>query len=86
MHAVVVDVEITDLDAAQRGLEQIVPAVRQAPGFVAAWWVRLGDGTGTSIAVYDTEEQARAGAPPADGGAPGVTMTRIMVGEVLADA
>ena len=86
MHAVVVDVEITDPDAAVRGLEQLVPAVRQAPGFVAAYWVRLGDGAGTSIAVYDTEEQAHDAAPPADGGAPGVTMTRVVFGEVLASA
>ena len=60
MHAVVVDVEITDQEAAGGGSSSSSPAVRQAPGFVAAYWVRLGDGTGTSIAVYDTEEQARA--------------------------
>ena len=87
MHAVVVDVEITDLGAARRGLEQLVPAVTQAPGFVAAWWLSFDDGTGTSFAVYETEEEARAGAPPADGaGAPGVTMTRVVFGEVLASA
>jgi hypothetical protein len=87
MHAVVVDVEITDLDAAREGLEQLVPAVTQAPGFVAAWWLSFDDGTGTSIAVYESEEQARAGAPPSTGGsAPGVTMTRIVFGEVLAGA
>jgi hypothetical protein len=40
MHACVVDVEIHDPDAARRGLEQIVPAVKQAPGFVAGYWVR----------------------------------------------
>ena len=60
MHAVVVDVEITDLEAARRGLEQLVPAVTQAPGFVAAWWLSFDDGTGTSIAVYETEGEARA--------------------------
>jgi hypothetical protein len=87
MHAVVVDVEIADLEAARRGLEQLVPAVTQAPGFVAGWWLSFDDGTGMSIAVYETEEEARAGAPPSDGaGAPGVTMTRVVFGEVLAGA
>ncbi len=86
MHACMVDVEIHDPDAARQGLEQIVPAVKQAPGFVAGYWVRLGEGSGTSIAVFETEDQARAAAPPADGGAPGVTMTRVVIGEVLASA
>jgi hypothetical protein len=84
MHAVVVDVEIADLDEARRGLEQLVPGVRRAPGFVAGWWVSLDDGTGLSIAVYETEAQARAGAPPGHGSAPGVTTTRVAFGEVLA--
>ena len=87
MHAVLVDVVISDLDAARQGLEQLVPAVTQAPGFVAAWWLSFDDGTGTSIAVYESEEQARAGAPPSAGrSAPGVTTTRVAFGEVLAGA
>jgi hypothetical protein len=36
--------------------------------------------------VFETEDQARAAAPPVDGGAPGVTMTRVVIGEVLASA
>ena len=84
MHAVVVTVEITDPDAARQGLAELIPQIKAAPGFVAGYWVRI-DGThGTSVVVFETEEQARAGAPPADGGAPGVTMTGVAVGEVLA--
>ncbi len=43
------------------------PRSRRRPGFVAAYWVRLDDTHGTSVAVFETEEQARAAAPPADG-------------------
>ena len=86
MYAVVVDVTIHDSDAARRGLERIVPAVAQAPGFVAGYWVRLGEGRGTSLAVFETEEQAVAARPPADGGAPGVTTTAVAIGEVPATA
>jgi hypothetical protein len=36
MHAVVVNLTITDADAAEQALhEQLVPRVSQAPGFVA---------------------------------------------------
>ena len=86
MHAVVVNVEITDPDAARQGLAEIVPQVTSAPGFVAGYWVRIDDRRGTSVVVFETEDQARAGAPPADGSAPGVTMTSVSVGEVLASA
>jgi quinol monooxygenase YgiN len=86
MHAVVVNVEITDRDAARQGLTELVPQVKAAPGFVAAYWVRLDDTHGTSVAVFESEAQARAAAPPADGTAPGVTMTSVAVGEVLASA
>jgi hypothetical protein len=86
MHAVVVEVTIEDQEAALRGLEQLVPAVAQAPGFVAAYWIRLAEGRGTSIAVFETEAQAMAARPPAEGGAPGVRMDSVVIGEVLASA
>ena len=86
MHAVVVNVEINDPDAARKGLEDIVPTIREAPGFVAGYWVRIDDRHGTSVVIFETEDQARAGAPPAGGTAPGVTMTGVSVGEVLASA
>lgn len=37
MYAVVVEVAINDPVAAHQGLEQVVPAVAQAPGFVAGY-------------------------------------------------
>ena len=86
MHAVVVTVDIVDPDAARQGLDDVVAMVRQAPGFLAGYWVRVDDAHGTSVVVFESEERARAAAPPADGGAPGVKMTSVAVGEVLASA
>ena len=63
-----------------------MPTVKQAPGFVAGYWIRVDDRHGTSVVVFETEEQAGAAGPPADGSAPGVTMTSVSVGEVLASA
>jgi len=86
MHAVVITVTIDDGGAAQQGLEQVVAGVQQATGFVAGYWIRLDDTHGTSIAVFETEEQATANKPPAGTDAPGVRMTNISIGEVLASA
>ena len=60
MHAHVVTVDFTDVEAAIKGLEELVPNVKASPGFVAGYWIRLDDSHGTSIAVFDTEDQARA--------------------------
>jgi hypothetical protein len=87
MHAVVVDVEIHDPEQARKGLEeQVLPMIKNAPGFVAGYWIRLDDGHGTSIVVFETKEGALAGAPKQGGGSPGVTFTRVVDGEVLASA
>jgi hypothetical protein len=87
MYAVVATVDITDEDAARKALaEQVIPMVKQAPGFVGGYWVRLDEGQGTSVVVFETEEQARAGAPEVGGGLPGVTFTSVMFGEVAGNA
>ena len=87
MHAVIVDVEIKDPEAARKGLEeQVLPMVKGAPGFVAGYWVRLGDTDGTSMVVFETKEQALAGVPEEGSSAPGVTFTRVVDGEILASA
>jgi hypothetical protein len=88
MHAVVVDVRLEDVEAAQAGLrEQVVPAVSGAPGFVAGYWIHLSENHGHSVAVFESEEAAKAMAenvqPPA--GAP-VTIENVEVGEVVASA
>ena len=86
MHAHVVTVEITDGEAAVKGLEELVPTVKALPGFVAGYWVRLDDSHGSSISVFEPEEQARTAAPPIGGGMAGVTVTGVQVGEVVGSA
>jgi hypothetical protein len=84
MYAVVVNVKINDPEVAAKGLrEQVVPMLKQAPGLVGAYWIQLGDDTGASIVVFETEEQARSGAPE-PGGGEGVTFTSVEIGEVIA--
>lgn len=90
MHAVVVDVSIKDFESARQGLlEQVVPAVSQAPGFVAGYWTRSGDNRGLGMVVFESEDAARAAAemiqsqpPPPDA----VTLDSVDVNEVVANA
>jgi hypothetical protein len=87
MHAVVVRSTLHDFDKATRFLrEQAIPRVSQAPGFVGAQWVRVGEHAGTSTVIFESEENAnaaveqmRANPPPADA----LTMDTVEVGEVV---
>lgn len=85
MHAVVFRVTINDREKGEAFLkEQIVPTVSQAPGFVAGYWVNLGD-QGTSMIVFESEDAARqameqGGQPPAEA----VTIESMDGGEVIA--
>jgi hypothetical protein len=85
MHAQVINVDISDSDAARKGLEELVPTTKAAPGFVAGYWIQLDETHGASIAVFETEDQAHAESPPV-GGMDGVTITGVQIGEVLASA
>ena len=68
MYAQVVTVDFTDAEAAIKGLGRAHP---QREGEPRASWPATGsdidDSHGTSIAVFDTEEHARATAPPVGG-------------------
>jgi Protein of unknown function (DUF3240) len=87
MHAVVVSVTINDPDAAVGELnDQVVPQVSQLPGFVAGYWVRMADGHGKSILVFESEEQAQAAADRAQSGRMAVSFDSVEVGEVVASA
>jgi hypothetical protein len=87
MHAIVAMVDINDADPALKALgDQVIPMVKQAPGFVAGYWVRLDQDHGMSVVVLETEEQARAAAPRVGGRDPGVTFTSVKVGEVVGHA
>jgi hypothetical protein len=60
MHAVVVTVTISDHELGERHLhEQVVPGVRQAPGFVAGYWARKDD-SGLGMVMFESEDAAQA--------------------------
>jgi len=87
MHAVVIRVTINDLPAAQAELNELVPRVSGAPGFVAGYWISLSKDKGTSIVVFDSESAAQAlveqtAAAPAMA----VRIDSVEVGEVIAHA
>lgn len=89
MHAVVVRVSISDVETAQKGLEEIVvPRVKQAPGFVAGYWTRSDDGSnGRSMIVFESEDAARTAAERIGSNVPeGVTFEGAEVREVVASA
>jgi hypothetical protein len=92
MHAVVVRVTIGDVETAQRGLrEQVVPRVKQAPGFIAGYWTRPEDGSnGLSMVIFDSKESAEAAAEMIRSGTgvvpETVTLESVEVREVLEHA
>ena len=87
MHAVVVNVTISDQEAPETMLrEQVVPRVSAAPGFVAAYWTRKGN-NGLSMSIWQSEDAANAASEMVRSAAPeGVTVESIEVREVVASA
>jgi hypothetical protein len=90
MHAVVVRSTLHDIEQARTFLRDVgIPRVRQAPGFVTAHWVRLGEDGGTSMIIFESEDAAQAGAeqlrtnPPPENL---VTINSIEIGEVVEHA
>jgi hypothetical protein len=87
MHAVVVKVTLSDVDAGLADLrERVVPEVSKAPGFVAGYWTRKGN-TGLSMIIADSEEAAKRGSEMVPGMIPpGVTLESVEIREVVAHA
>jgi hypothetical protein len=87
MHAVVVNLIITNPDAAGRALhEQLVPRVSRAPGFVAGYWT-VKDDTALSMFMFETRDAARLMSEQAVAGVPdGVVLEGVEVREVVAHA
>lgn len=90
MFAVVASVTV---DAAQTAQAQsmlsdrVVPMVKASAGFIAGYWLQPVDGTALSMVLFDTEANARAGAPPVGPApAPGVTINSVEIREVAASA
>jgi hypothetical protein len=88
MHATVVKVNIHDQVEAKRSLdEEFIPMLKGAPGFIGAYFVALDDTHGLSVQVFETEEQARAAAPPESGpGMGGITLDSLQFGHVISAA
>ena len=90
MHAVVVRVNIDDLERGRAFLtEQVVPRVSQAPGFVAGYWTGSGDNSnGLSMMVFESEDAASEVAKMVEsqGAGEGVTLQGTEVREVVASA
>lgn len=87
MHAIVIHAGITDLAEAKRGLtEEVIPMMKGAPGFLGAYFVAVDDTHGVSIEVFETEEQARAAAPPEGAEVHGVTLDTLQSGAVIGSA
>jgi len=91
VHAVLVSVTIEagKMEDARRMLTaEIVPMVKAAEGFVAGYWLEPQGDKGWSTVIFDTEEHARAAAPPVGsrpGGAP-VVVDDVEFREVIASA
>lgn len=87
MYAVVIRVTINNQEGTEERLRNdVVPQVSSAPGFQAGYWTRA-DNNGLSMVIFDSEENARAGAERVEGGVPeGVTLEGVEVREVVASA
>ena len=64
MHAVLTHVSISDYEAARKMLHSdVMPMVKQAPGFVTGWWLAPADGKsgeGVSVEVFESEDAAKS--------------------------
>jgi len=89
MHAVVVRVTINDREAATQELRgEVVPAVSQAPGFVAGYWTgKEGTNSGLAMILFKSEEAASGSAERVPSVASdAVTVDDVEVREVVASA
>jgi len=89
VHAVVVNVTISDRESAQRRLnEDVVPGISHARGFQAGYW-RWKNNSGLSMAIFDSEDNATQSADRARAmveANPAVSLINVEVREVIAHA
>jgi hypothetical protein len=87
MHAIVFRVKIHDQERATEILQQhIVPAVSRAPGFVAGYWVGAAEGAGTSVIVFETEEDATRATSGPQPQSDALSVESVTIGPVVAHA
>ena len=86
MYAVLVNVKLSANPDPTILREQVVPQVKELPGFVAGYWTR-GEGVGRSIVVFDSEENAQSASSRVPSMVPeGVAIESNEVSEVVAHA
>ena len=85
MYAVVVQVALSDEEAARKELaERVVPGVRQLPGAQNGYWLEPQQAQGLSFVIFDTEENARQAADTVPTRVPpSVTLKSVEVREVI---
>jgi hypothetical protein len=90
MQALIVKVQIKDFERAREFLTtQIVPNVKQAPGFVAGYWASPDQSRGESMVIFESEEGAQAVKQMIESGpGPGdeVSLESVEIAEVVASA
>jgi hypothetical protein len=78
MHASLVNLTIDPAHAAAAAaalMNDILPEITSAPGFVAGYWLEPAEGRGFSVILFDTEEQAvQSMAQTSSWSVPGVTI------------
>jgi hypothetical protein len=89
VHAVVVTVTISDRQAAEQTLNQVVvPRVSQAPGFQTGYWTWKNN-SGLSMVIFDSEDAATQAADQVQTmieNQPAVSLISVEVREVVAHA
>jgi hypothetical protein len=86
MHASLVNLTIDPAHApaaAAALMNDILPEITSAPGFVAGYWLEPAEGRGFSVILFDTEEQAvQLMAQTSSWSVPGVTIDDVEVRRV----
>lgn len=80
-------VDMAQYDNARKALvTEVLPRVRQIIGAVAGYWLEPINGEGLTIVLFDSKEAAERPVPnaqPGDSPAPGVTVERVEIREVI---
>jgi hypothetical protein len=87
VHAVLVNVTRHDIEKSEESVRtEVAPRVSKAPGFIAGYWMGAGE-KGTSVTVFESEDNAKAAADMVRGMAPDtVTIESVEVRKVVASA
>ncbi|MBW8481135.1 hypothetical protein [Actinomadura parmotrematis] len=86
MHAAFVTIRIDPERAPQAAaalMDDVLPRLKAAPGFVGGHWMEPRDGDGLAVLLFATEDDAERGALAGlDGPVPGVTVRGVEIRRV----